>query len=49
MEVDDGGRWKIVDNTYNWDTWLFHRINNKRAIDFPEDALIVRKKINIYR
>ena len=22
MEVDDGGRGTIGDNTYNWDTWL---------------------------
>ena len=22
MQVDDGGRWNIVGNTYNGDTWL---------------------------
>ena len=27
MELDDGGRWNIVDNTYNGDSWLL-RINN---------------------
>ena len=28
MDVDDGGRWNIVDNANNGDTWFRFRKNN---------------------
>ena len=41
MEVDDGGRWNVVDNSYNGDTWLsFMEKNNKTSLYCPDDALI---------
>ena len=34
MELDEGGRWNIVDNTYNGDTWL--QVHEKKGALFTK-------------
>ena len=38
MDVDDGGRWNIVDNTYNENAWS--RFKNKHSENLYIDAVL---------
>ena len=55
MEVDDGGRWNIIDNTYQRDTWLHiteYTIRHKETSLLVQPGLYIiytiRESIYIY-
>ena len=36
LAVDDGERLGIVDNTYNWDTWIHAKVWNRSVVSQNE-------------